>query len=126
MDRKRIIAIVSLCICLAVGALFLIKPMLNRGKLTITIDNQSAQELVLIGINEQEFDIMITPGESCKVKYDVKYAAGVGIKLKHDNAVISKELEEYVEPAYYGTIKVIITETLENELEIEVKSRVDF
>lgn len=123
MKRWQII-VLSICIVMILSGVLV--TILNRGRLFINIENQTTQELVLISIREQEFNITITPGDSCKVEYDIKSDGGVGIKLQHGNAVVSKELVEYVEPAYYGTSKVIITETLENELEIEVKSRVDF
>lgn len=123
---KRKLWVMLAGICAAIGVCSLFSPLLHRGKLRITIENQSAQELVLTGINEQDFCIVIAPGESCKVSYKITYAAGIEMKLEHDGAVISTELVGYVEPAYSGTIQAKITEVLENEFEIEVKSRVDF
>lgn len=123
---KKIFLIIILGCGLMMVFIYFGNPLLHRGRIRITIDNQSAQKLVLIGVNEQNFDIVIAPGESCKVRYDVTYVAGIEMKLRHDNVVISTELVEYVEPAYYGTIQVNIVEALENEFEIEVKSRIDF
>lgn len=124
--KKRLAKVLILILCAVLVFGVFILPVLSRGKIAITIENRTERIFTDVMINTQKYDKEIKPGSSIVVKYDITQITGLVLHLTDDKTMISKVLLEYAEPSDYGTVKVIITDNLQNEVEMEVKRKVRY
>ncbi len=109
MKRIWLVLIISL----SVVALYhlVIRPAFCRGTVEITVENNTRESLSIISINDKELNKSVKPDGKITITYKVDSCPYV--LLKFDSVFLSDltELEviSYIEPMYYGTVRVTAT-----------------
>lgn len=117
--QKIIIALCFLCI---LGFCFL--HVIHRGTVSITIDNQTNDELTVVKVNDQVVDKTIDANARIKVRYRISADGGIMLSLNQNGTAVEKEIVAYVSSGYYGTVRVTVRNAQENGLDIEIKENV--
>lgn len=114
--------VIVICFLLILGLCFL--HVCNRGKIYITIDNQTADELTVVKINDQTVDKNIAANDRIKVRYQISSEGGVTLYLNQNGNTAEKEIVAYAGSGYYGKVRVIVKNTQEDYLHMEIEEKV--
>lgn len=124
--KKYLSVILLVCIIIAGFRIFLY-PIMNRGKIDISVNNKTPHNFNIVQVNDQIIKKKVNAMESTHFRYKITSdGIGVNLQLSKDNEVINKEIIEYIETAYYGTVNVFITDNHSGEIEIGVKEHLSY
>lgn len=99
-------------ITLGIVLLYIIfHPMLDRGSVLVKIHNRTPEPITVQFDDTEREETIIESGQTVKIPYDIRHTVDVSIDIRSSLTYVTKSvvLEEYVEPMYYGRIKVEVS-----------------
>lgn len=108
LDMKKIVAAVLTLVVLFIGCNMLFSIFPARGNINITVKNTLPSDIIVWFADDiaETFDIAAFTEQ--EISYDIRYDTSIVLCIKDAADEYRVSIEEYVEPAYYGTAQVIV------------------
>lgn len=121
VTAKRISMILVVVIALAVLA----GSIARRGSIRITIQNDTAEEISVVSIQDQPFQKTVPGNRTERFSYRITQGGKpIMFQLQIGGEVIDKEIVEYAERAYHGSVAITVSRSDNGNISVETSSNV--
>lgn len=117
--KVAIILVVVTAIAVFVGSIA------RHGSIRITIENDTAEEISVVSIQDQPFQKTVPENRTERFLYRITQGGKpIMLQLQIGGEVIDKEIADYVERSSHGSVAITVSKSDDGNIRIEVNSNV--